>query len=422
MPQQIRAVRGMNDILPEQTPIWHYLEQQIQDVVNSYGYRKIEIPVLEATELFQRGVGTGTDIVEKEMYTLADRNGQSMSLRPEATAGTVRAAIQNGMLYNQVQRLWTSGAMFRYERPQKGRYRQFYQTSIEAFGMSGFEIDAEIILLTSKIFKHLGLLDHIKLEINNLGSTTDRAKYRQALVEYFSKHKNNLDEDSLRRLDINPLRILDSKNPKMQELIADAPIMNDYLAKESLEHFDKLLSYLSEHNMPVVLNNKLVRGLDYYNLTVFEWTTDYLGAQGTICAGGRYDGLVELLGGKPTAAIGCALGLDRIVLMLDKIYNLTDKLSPYADISIICNSNDANIATWQAEKLRNQLKNLRVHVNYGGSFKSQINRAENTKAKFIWIIESKDTLNSIKIRCTQTKEIFKHANYDDAVSWITKQF
>jgi histidyl-tRNA synthetase len=412
----------MNDILPEQTPIWHYLEQQIQDVVNSYGYRKIEIPVLEATELFQRGVGTGTDIVEKEMYTLADRNGQSMSLRPEATAGTVRAAIQNGMLYNQVQRLWTSGAMFRYERPQKGRYRQFYQTSIEAFGMSGFEIDAEIILLTSKIFKHLGLLDHIKLEINNLGSTTDRAKYRQALVEYFSKHKNNLDEDSLRRLDINPLRILDSKNPKMQELIADAPIMNDYLAKESLEHFDKLLSYLSEHNMPVVLNNKLVRGLDYYNLTVFEWTTDYLGAQGTICAGGRYDGLVELLGGKPTAAIGCALGLDRIVLMLDKIYNLTDKLSPYADISIICNSNDANIATWQAEKLRNQLKNLRVHVNYGGSFKSQINRAENTKAKFIWIIESKDTLNSIKIRCTQTKEIFKHANYDDAVSWITKQF
>jgi histidyl-tRNA synthetase len=412
----------MNDILPEQTPIWHYLEQQIQDVVNSYGYRKIEIPVLEATELFQRGVGTGTDIVEKEMYTLADRNGQSMSLRPEATAGTVRAAIQNGMLYNQVQRLWTSGAMFRYERPQKGRYRQFYQTSIEAFGMSGFEIDAEIILLTSKIFKHLGLLDHIKLEINNLGSTTDRAKYRQALVEYFSKHKNNLDEDSLRRLDINPLRILDSKNPKMQELIADAPIMNDYLAKESLEHFDKLLSYLSEHNMPVVLNNKLVRGLDYYNLTVFEWTTDYLGAQGTICAGGRYDGLVELLGGKPTAAIGCALGLDRIVLMLDKIYNLTDKLSPYADISIICNSNDANIATWQAEKLRNQLKNLRVHVNYGGSFKSQINRSENTKAKFIWIIESKDTLNSIKIRCTQTKEIFKHANYDDAVSWITKQF
>jgi histidyl-tRNA synthetase len=412
----------MNDILPEQTPIWHYLEQQIQDVVNSYGYRKIEIPVLEATELFQRGVGTGTDIVEKEMYTLADRNGQSMSLRPEATAGTVRAAIQNGMLYNQVQRLWTSGAMFRYERPQKGRYRQFYQTSIEAFGMSGFEIDAEIILLTSRIFKHLGLLDHIKLEINNLGSTTDRAKYRQALVEYFSKHKNNLDEDSLRRLDINPLRILDSKNPKMQELIADAPIMNDYLAKESLEHFDKLLSYLSEHNMPVVLNNKLVRGLDYYNLTVFEWTTDYLGAQGTICAGGRYDGLVELLGGKPTAAIGCALGLDRIVLMLDKIYNLTDKLSPYADISIICNSNDANIATWQAEKLRNQLKNLRVHVNYGGSFKSQINRAENTKAKFIWIIESKDTLNSIKIRCTQTKEIFKHANYDDAVSWITKQF
>jgi histidyl-tRNA synthetase len=422
LPQQIRAVRGMNDILPEQTPIWHYLEQQIQDIVNSYGYRKIEIPVLEATELFQRGVGTGTDIVEKEMYTLADRNGQSMSLRPEATAGTVRAAIQNGMLYNQVQRLWTSGAMFRYERPQKGRYRQFYQTSIEAFGMVGFEIDAEVILLTSRIFKKIGLFDHIKLEMNNLGSTEDRVKYRQALVEYFSKYKNNLDEDSLRRLDINPLRILDSKNSKMQELIANAPVMNDYLAKESLEHFNKLLGYLSEHNIPVVLNNKLVRGLDYYNLTVFEWTTNYLGAQGTICAGGRYDGLVELLGGKPTAAIGCALGLDRIVLILDKIYNLADKLSPYADISIICNNNDANIATWQAEKLRNQLKTIRVHVNYGGSFKSQTNRAENTKAKFIWIIESKDTPDSIKIKCTQTKEISKHANYYDAVQWITKQF
>ena len=412
----------MNDILPEQTPIWLYLEQQIQNVVNSYGYRKIEIPVLEATELFQRGVGTGTDIVEKEMYSLDDRNGQSISLRPEATAGTVRAAIQNGMLYNQVQRLWTTGAMFRYERPQKGRYRQFYQTSIEAFGMPSFEIDAEIILLTARIFKEIGLSDYIKLELNNLGSSEDRAKYRLALIEYFSKYKHNLDEDSLRRLDTNPLRILDSKNPKMQELIAGAPILPNYLAKDSLEHFNKLLDCLTEYNIAVVLNNKLVRGLDYYNLTVFEWTTNHLGAQGTVCAGGRYDGLVELLGGKPTAGFGCALGLDRIVLMLDKVYNMAEKLSTYADISIICNNNNANIATLQAEKLRSKLKGIRVHVNYGGSFKSQVNRAENTKAKFIWFIEPQDATNSIKIKCTQTKSISKHSNYNDAVHWISKQF
>src|SRR3990170_4529259 len=311
-----KAIRGMNDVLPEAVATWRHVEETVQRVVESFGYAEIRLPLLEYTELFRRTIGELTDIVEKEMYTFDDRNGESLTLRPEATAGVVRAGITNGLLYNQRQKLWTSGPMFRYEKPQLGRYRQFHQIDVEALGYHGPDVDAELILLCARLWRELSV-SRVSLEINSLGDQETRHTYRQALVDYFTEARDRLDEDSLRRLGQNPLRILDSKNPDMQELVAGAPVMLDYLDGDSAQHFDELKALLDAAQLSYTVNPRLVRGLDYYNRTVFEWVTDALGSQGAVCSGGRYDGLVEQLGGRPVRAIGWAMGIERLVALFE---------------------------------------------------------------------------------------------------------
>ncbi|HIX60858.1 MAG TPA: histidine--tRNA ligase, partial [Candidatus Halomonas stercoripullorum] len=306
----------MNDLLPDQSALWQYFEATVQALTRRYGYAEIRTPIVEQTTLFARSIGEVTDIVEKEMYTFEDRNGDSLTLRPEGTASCVRAAMEHGLLHNQTQRLWYQGPMFRHERPQKGRYRQFHQVGVEAFGLEGPDIDAEVILLSARLWQELGLSEHVTLELNSLGSNAARAAYRDTLVAYFEQHRDQLDEDSLRRLGSNPLRILDSKNPAMAAMLADAPKLMDHLDAESREHFEQLTALLEAAGIDYVINPRLVRGLDYYCRTVFEWTTTALGSQGTVCAGGRYDGLVEQLGGKPTPAVGFAMGIERLILLL----------------------------------------------------------------------------------------------------------
>ncbi|WP_438970345.1 histidine--tRNA ligase, partial [Methylophaga sp.] len=322
MAEIIRSIRGMNDLLPEVTPYWQAVESTMKTVLSGYGYQEIRFPIVEKTELFKRSIGEVTDIVEKEMYTFDDRNGDSLTLRPEGTAGCVRAAMQNGML-NQTQRLWYMGPMFRHERPQKGRYRQFHQLGVEAYGFSGPDIDAEMIMMTARLWKALGLTG-ISLQINSLGSTEARLAYREQLVTYFEAHKEQLDDDSQRRLYSNPLRILDSKNPEMQTLNAAAPKLIDHLDTESKADFDQLCQRLDKVGISYEINPRLVRGLDYYSKTVFEWVTDQLGSQGTVCAGGRYDGLVAQLGGKDATAIGFAIGLERLVALLEATDSLPE--------------------------------------------------------------------------------------------------
>ncbi len=314
----IQAIRGMNDLLPAETGYWQYVEQQLRFVAAGYGYQEIRFPVIEQTNLFKRSIGEATDIVEKEMYTFADRNGESLTLRPEGTAGCVRAGIEHGVLYNQTPRLWYLGPMFRHERPQKGRYRQFYQFGIEAFGMPGVDIEAEVIFLSARLWELLGLQDDSTLHINCLGSVAARATYREQLVAYFAAHQHRLDEDSQRRLTTNPLRILDSKHPDMQALIAQAPTLLSCLDEASQQQFDQLKRLLDNANLSYVINPRLVRGLDYYNGVVFEWVTNHDRAQNAICSGGRYDGLVEVLGGKPTPAVGFALGMERVIALLQQ--------------------------------------------------------------------------------------------------------
>ena len=317
----------MNDILPEVSATWGHVESIVCDVIESYGYREIRLPILEYTEVFARAIGDATDIVEKEMYTFRDRNDESLTMRPEATAGMVRAGITNGLFHNQRQKLWTLGPMFRYEKPQKGRYRQFHQFDVEAMGYTGPDIDAELMIMCARMWQRLGL-SRLALQINTLGSPDTRSKYRDELVSYFSAVKNQLDEDSIRRLGKNPLRILDSKNPEMQALIAAAPVMIDYLDEASAEHFAGVKSLLDAAGVPYEVNPRLVRGLDYYNLTVFEWVTDALGSQGAVCAGGRYDGLVEKLGGRPTPAIGWAMGIERLVALYEACGGVPGEAAP----------------------------------------------------------------------------------------------
>ncbi len=381
----LQAVRGMNDILPELTPSWQYLEDAMRRVIQAYGYREIRLPLLEKTELFKRSIGEVTDIVEKEMYTFEDRNGDSLTLRPEGTAGCVRACMEHGLLHNQVQRLWYAGPMFRHERPQKGRYRQFHQFGVEAFGMEGPDIDAELILMTAQLWKTLGLKGAV-LQLNSLGTQASRAAYREALVEYFRGCLTDLDEDSRRRLDGNPLRILDSKNPRMQAVIGGAPRLPDYLDVESRVHFDALRALLDAAGIDYVVNPRLVRGLDYYGKTVFEWVTDRLGAQGTICAGGRYDGLVEYLGGRPTPAVGFALGLERLIALLEaEGVDLPDS-NPHAYLVL---SGDKGVRRGMvfAGELREAVKGLRLLTNCGGgSFKSQFRRADKSGAGLALVI------------------------------------
>lgn len=385
MANSIQAIRGMNDILPEQTPAWQYLEDRVRTVLHAYGYQEIRLPILEKTELFQRSIGEVTDIVEKEMYTFADRNGDSLTLRPEGTAGCVRAGIEQGLLYNQQQRLWYMGPMFRHERPQKGRYRQFHQVGVEVFGMAGPDIDAELILMTARMWRELGLRD-VTLQLNSLGTLEARGHYREALVAYLEQHRSALDEDSLRRLESNPLRILDSKNPDMQALIEAAPRLSDYLDEESKQHFARLCALLDGAGLAYELNPRLVRGLDYYGRTVFEWVTTRLGAQGTVCAGGRYDGLVEYLGGRPTPAVGFAMGIERLIALLEESGVAFPSAAPQVYLVTVGERAEAH-GLILADRLRDAVPGLRVLLNGGGgTFKNQFKRADKSGAQLALVL------------------------------------
>ncbi|HLV76312.1 MAG TPA: histidine--tRNA ligase [Marinobacter sp.] len=385
---KIQAIRGMNDILPEQTPVWQYLETTIRQVLSQYGYQEIRMPVVEQTELFKRSIGEVTDIVEKEMYTFDDRNGDSLTLRPEGTAGCVRAAEEHGLLYNQTRRLWYIGPMFRHERPQKGRYRQFHQIGVECFGMAGPDVDAELLVLTARLWKTLGLIDHARLEINSIGTSRSRKVYREALVSYLEQYRDQLDADSQRRLTTNPLRILDSKDPATREILANAPLLDEYLDDDSRAHFEGLKQLLDHAGVSYTVNPALVRGLDYYGKTVFEWVTESLGAQGTICAGGRYDGLVQQLGGKPTDAVGFAMGLERLILLLETLGLVPEQVNNDADVYVTAMGDNAIApALAVAESLRDELPGTVVISHCGGgSFKSQMKKADRSNARYAIIL------------------------------------
>ena len=380
-----KTIRGMNDLLPETLGTWRYLESKIIQIVESYGFDEIRLPIMERTELFKRSIGEDTDIVEKEMYTFDDRNQESITLRPEATASMVRAGITNGLLHNQKQKMWTMGPMFRYEKPQKGRYRQFYQFNIEAMGYAGPDIDAELIILCARMWKVLRI-KNLSLKINSLGNKNTRAKYREDLINYFSDNLDNLDANSKNRLHSNPLRILDSKNPEMKKLIDEAPILLDYLDSESEEHFNKLKNILSDAGIDFQVNPKLVRGLDYYNRTVFEWETDVLGSQGAVCSGGRYDDLIEKIGGKSTPAIGWAMGMERLVSLYEYSNEKINKISPHIYIAI--DGDEAQKKAFQiSEELRELNPKIRIQLNMGGgSFKSQLKRADKSNSNYAIII------------------------------------
>lgn len=385
---KIQAIRGMNDILPDQTPVWQYVESTVRQVLGQYGYQEIRMPVVEHTDLFKRSIGEVTDIVEKEMYTFDDRNGDSLTLRPEGTAGCVRAAEEHGLLFNQTRRLWYTGPMFRHERPQKGRYRQFHQIGVECFGMAGPDIDAELLVLTARLWKAFGLTEHARLEINSIGTSESRKVYREALVRYLEQYKDQLDDDSKRRLGTNPLRILDSKDPATREILNGAPLLDDYLDDESRAHFEQLKALLDAAGVSYTVNPALVRGLDYYGKTVFEWITDSLGAQGTICAGGRYDGLVQQLGGKPTDAVGFAMGLERLILLLETLDLVPEQVNNNADVYVTAMGEQAVApAMAVAESLRDELPGV-VVVSHcgGGSFKSQMKKADRSNARYAVIL------------------------------------
>ncbi len=379
MSKSIQPIRGMADILPADTPAWRKLEQVLRELLLAYGYQELRIPVVERTELFKRSIGEVTDIVEKEMYTFEDRNGESLTLRPEATAGIVRAGISNGLLHNQRQKLWFTGPMFRYEQPQKGRYRQFHQLDVEALGFEGPDIDAELIIITRRIWDALGI-DALTLELNSLGTPESRARYRDLLLDYFSSHRADLDEDSRNRLHRNPMRILDSKNPAMAALIKAAPVITDYLDPESEAHFRLLQELLDDAGIEYRINPRLVRGLDYYSRTVFEWVTDRLGAQSAVCSGGRYDGLVAQLGGRDTPAVGWALGMERLL----ELYRLCGtEVSDHApDVYIVAVGGASLRPGFRlAESLRDQRPGLRIEMGCGGgSFKAQMKRADRSGA------------------------------------------
>ncbi|EHH1030279.1 histidine--tRNA ligase [Vibrio parahaemolyticus] len=380
MAKTIQAIRGMNDCLPTQSPLWQKLENTVKNVISAYGYNEVRMPIVEETNLFSRAVGEETDVVSKEMYTFDDRNGDSLTLRPEGTAGCVRSCIQNSLINRDEQRLWYMGPMFRHERPQKGRYRQFHQCGVEVFGLNGPDVDAELIMMTARLWRELGIDKHVRLELNSIGSQEDRADYRTALVAFLEQHIDVLDEDCKRRMHTNPLRVLDTKNPDIQAILGDAPRLSEYLGEESKAHFAGLCELLDAAGIEYTVNERLVRGLDYYNRTVFEWITESLGAQGTVCGGGRYDGLVEQLGGKPTPAVGFAMGLERLVLMLETL-ELTD-VRRSVDVYVVTAGEGTMMAGMKlAEQLREAISDVRVMNHFGGgNFKKQFKRADKVGA------------------------------------------
>ncbi|WP_417879428.1 histidine--tRNA ligase [Vibrio sp.] len=386
MSKTIQAIRGMNDCLPTQSPLWHKVEDAVKRVVSSYGYSEIRMPIVEMTNLFKRAIGEVTDVVEKEMYTFEDRNSDSLTLRPEGTAGCVRAGIENGLIYNQEQRLWYMGPMFRHERPQKGRYRQFHQVGIEVFGLQGPDVDAELIMMTARLWRELGIDKHVRLELNSIGSLEARQHYRNVLIEFLEQHIEVLDEDCKRRMYTNPLRVLDTKNPEIQAILVDAPQLADYLDDDSKAHFAGLCELLDAAGIEYQVNQRLVRGLDYYNKTVFEWITESLGSQGTVCGGGRYDGLVEQLGGKPAPAVGFAMGLERLVLMLETL-ELNDTRKS-VDVYLVTAGEGTLVNGMKlAEQLRESVPGLRLMTHFGGgNFKKQFKRADKVGATIALVL------------------------------------
>lgn len=417
---KLQAVRGMHDILPEDTSLWRQVESILADSLKKYGYQEIRLPIVEKTELFMRSIGEVTDIVEKEMYTFEDRSGESLTLRPEGTAGCVRAMIEHGLLRNQAHKLWYQGPMFRYERPQKGRFRQFHQLGVEVFGLPGPDADAELILLNRRWFRQLGVEEKLELQINCLGKVSERLAFRDDLVAYFSNFEQALDEDSLRRLKTNPLRILDSKNPTMQELIAGAPKLLDYLGEDSRAHFYKLLTQLDAAGVSYTINPRLVRGLDYYCLTVFEWVSGELGAQGAVCAGGRYDTLVEQLGGQPTPAVGCALGMERLLALLKEP---PPKEPPHLYlIRVGAAAEQAGLLL--AEWLRDRLPDLRLIVHLGGgSFKSQFKKADKSGAWYALILgDLEAATGTVSLKALREPEMQRTLSREQLVEFLKQRF
>ena len=422
MAKKIQAIRGMNDLLPAQSPVWQYLEGSVKEMLAGYGYDEIRMPILEQTALFKRSIGEVTDIVEKEMYTFEDRNGDSLTLRPEGTASCVRACEEGGLLYNQTQRLWYTGPMFRHERPQKGRYRQFYQVGVETFGIATPDIDAEVILMTARLWQQLGLSDAVTLQLNTLGSNQARADYRDALVAYLKEREDKLDDDSLRRLETNPLRVLDSKNPETQALLQDAPELHDYLDAESREEFDTLRKILDAAGVKYEINQRLVRGLDYYCKTVFEWVTDKLGAQGTVCAGGRYDGLVEQLGGKPTPAVGFAMGVERLILLLETLEVIPPEVMQTIDLYVCGVGAGADLAgLLLSDRLRSEQPWLRIQTHCGGgSFKSQMKKADKSGAVYALLLgESEIEAGQVTVKDLRGGTEQQTISQDELLGWLT---
>lgn len=413
MSKVIQSIRGMNDILPDETPYWQFLENAVRETLSSYGYEEIRFPIVEHTELFKRSIGEVTDIVEKEMYSFGGKDNLKYSLRPEGTAACVRAGISNGLFYNQTQKLWYMGPMFRRENPQEGRYRQFHQIGVEAFGFNGPDVDAEIILMSARLWKNLGLTP--KLEINSIGSTDTRKTYKKALVDYFTPIKSELDPDSQRRLLKNPLRILDSKDPNTQSLVKDAPILPDFLSDDEQQHFSQFRELLDDAGVQYTVNHKLVRGLDYYNNTVFEWISDKKGAQNAICSGGRYDGLTEQLGGKPSKAVGWALGIERVISLLKKA-DLSIK-SHRADVYFIVDKGQETKrqAFTISESLRNSLNKVKLTVNCGdGSFKSQMKKADKSGARYALILGQDELSNNqVSLKNLRQREPQELINIDN---------
>ncbi|MDE1460501.1 histidine--tRNA ligase [Spartinivicinus poritis] len=418
MAKKLQAIRGMNDILPAESSSWQYVEQIIRQLQAAYGYHEIRTPIVESTDLFKRSIGEVTDIVEKEMYTFEDRNGDSLTLRPEGTASCVRAAIEHGLIFNQIQRMWYMGPMFRHERPQKGRYRQFHQLGVEAFGLQGPDIDAELIIMTARLWQMLGIDDVVRLEINSLGTTESRVRYREALVEYLNQYKDQLDEDSVRRLSSNPLRILDSKDPQTQAVLKGAPVLTEFLDETSKAHFDQLLAILDQAKIGYQINPKLVRGLDYYCDTVFEWITDELGAQGTVCAGGRYDGLVTQLGGKSTPAVGFAMGLERLILMLESLDKIPATAKQQVDAALLGVGDVTGYSLMIAEKIRSALPTLRLQTQCGrSSFKSLMKRADKSGAAVALIIgESEQEQQQVTIKWLREDKPQQTLGFDQLIT------
>ena len=423
MAKNIQAIRGMNDCSPTESPLWQWIEGQVRQVLSSYGYSEVRMPIVESTPLFARAIGEVTDVVSKEMYTFWD-NDEQLTLRPEGTAGCVRAAIEHGWIYNNEQRLWYMGPMFRHERPQKGRYRQFHQAGVEVFGIATPEIDAELIILTARLWKALGIEQHVSLQLNSIGSLEARANYRSALVAFLENHQDLMSEEEKERLVKNPLRILDTKNQALQDVLDGAPKLLDYLDDESREHFAQLCGLLDAVGIQYEINPKLVRGLDYYNKTVFEWVTSALGAQGTVCGGGRYDGLVEQLGGHATSGVGFAMGLERLVLLVQEV-NKSIPVKSAVDIYVVYQGEGTTLAAFQlAEKLRSELPHLSTMLHCsGGNFKKQFKRADKSGATLALVLgESEVQNNQVVVKHLLGEAEQQTIDVDNLIEHVKAQF